>query len=99
MDAGAGIEPTAPRYERDELPLLYPAIKLCPACPVSSRCDLSSALTRYDYPGLSRFYNSDLRAAAQLRRDGKPYGRTMLKPCLYSHSRVKLRCQKTKKWC
>lgn len=27
LDAGVGIEPTAPRYERDELPLLYPAIK------------------------------------------------------------------------
>ena len=27
MDAGLGVEPKASRYERDELPLLYPAMK------------------------------------------------------------------------
>lgn len=28
MDAGEGVEPTASHYERDELPLLYPAMKI-----------------------------------------------------------------------
>ena len=56
MDAGLGVEPRASRYERDELPLLYPAMNWWTPAVMLRALPVFSGLQSLDLPDVQNWH-------------------------------------------